>query len=148
MQDWTKQDREHRERLEKMSAGGQRVDVCGVLNGLAKVHAAKEMPGLTALDVVRKVQEINRRSPAAHNRAHDRFEKAGGLLEGFNRLHPDSLGKATRVRDAAGSLDGGARDLRPSGEVEAIDAEWLLAAARALIEAVRARSRFPADRRD
>jgi len=142
MKDFTAEDRAHREALEKMSPSGARVNMAATLNAIAKVHGAREMPGLTALDVLRKSQEISRRTPAAHNRAHDLFEKAGGL-EGFNRLHPESLGKApaTRVRDAAGSLDGGARDQWPSGEISAIDAEWLLAAARALIEAVRARAR-------
>ena len=94
MKDFTAEDRAHREALEKMSPSGARVNMAATLNAIAKVHGAREMPGLTALDVLRKSQEISRRTPAAHNRAHDLFEKAGGL-EGFNRLHPEIARQST-----------------------------------------------------
>ena len=58
---------------------------------------------------------------------------------------------AGRVRDADGSLRSDARTRRdhwPSGEAEAIEAEWLLNEARRLIEAVRARTRPFAARSD
>jgi hypothetical protein len=57
--------------------------------------------------------------------------------------------RAPKVSGAGGVRgdDEGGRHFA-SGEPESVDAEWLLAAARALIEAVRAQqSRFPRDRR-
>jgi hypothetical protein len=46
MVDWTKRDREQRERLERNSPRGTRADVVGSLNKVAVGHAEREMPGL------------------------------------------------------------------------------------------------------
>ena len=52
-----------------------------------------------------------------------------------------------RIKDALGSVSGGGAAQRSGGETAAIEAEFLLATARALIEAARARAAaFPAGR--
>jgi hypothetical protein len=137
-----------------------------VLNAIAAIHTAKEAPdGFMALNAIRKRQRLARRSSSAHNAAHERFAKAA---EGFNRLFPrnkmadaapvsaDRIGsddarservgpdltEAKRLLDAAGALASDPRTTRdhwPSGEPEAIAAEWLLTAARALVAAERER---------
>jgi hypothetical protein len=131
-----------RNRLEKGSPSAGRRDFASMLNSLVSESALREMPGLAALEAIRKGQRLGYRTAAQHNRTYEKLEKAG-FAESFNRLHPAS--------GAAGSLassDARARDHWPTGEVEGIEPEFLLDVARALIEAVRARARFPADRRD
>ena len=97
MKDHSKEDREQRERLERASPSGRRADMAGMLNALAQVHAAKEAPGLLAINVIRDLQKRSGYKTAAdHNRAHAKFEKA--VAEGFNRLHPASrLARHTSV---------------------------------------------------
>jgi len=130
-----------RERLEKMSPSAGRRNFAGILNAMVADAAGREMPGLAALEGIRKGQRLGYKSASDHNRI-SRLEKAG-FAESFNRPHPAS--------GAAGSLassDARARDHWPTGETGAIEPEFLLDVARALIEAVRARTRFPEGRRD
>ena len=131
-----------RERLEKMSPSAGRRNFAGILNAMVADAATREMPGLAALEGIRKGQRLGYKSASDHNRIYERLEKAG-FAESFNRLHPAS--------GAAGSLassDARARDHWPTGETGAIEPEFLLDVARALIETVRARTRFPEGRRD
>ena len=135
-----------RERLEKGSPSAGRRDFAGILNAMVADAATREMPGLAALEGIRKGQRYGYRTASDHNRAHEKFERAAA--EGLNRLHP----KSRRIGDAAGSLassDARARDHWPTGETVAIEPGFLLDVTRALIEAVRARAmRFPEGRRD
>ena len=153
-----------RERLEKGSPSAGRRDFAGILNALVADAATREMPGLAALEGIRKAQRLAGRSSSAHNRAHEQFAKA--VAEGFNRLHPgkrasaapvaaDIIGEddargqrytpdleAKRLLDAAGRLASDPRTTRdhwPSGQPESIAVEWLLTAARALVAAERER---------
>ena len=121
------------------------------------------MPGLVAIEAIRKGQRLGYKSAADHNRAHAKFGRAA---EGNNRLHPRSklasapvgserndarddriapeLVEARRLLDAAGSLIADARTARDhwaSGEATGIRAEFLLDVAIALINAVNARAR-------
>jgi hypothetical protein len=118
-----------------------------MLNAMAKADAAKEAPGLAAIEAIRDLQKKSGyRTTADHNRAHAKFEalqrgQAAGS-EGFNRLHPRSklsapvsrerddarhdrigpdLAEARRLLDAAGSLIAAAR---ASGEATGIRAEF------------------------
>ena len=128
--------------MEKGSPSAGRRDFAGILNAMVADAATREMPGLAALEGIRKGQRHGYRTARDHNRAYERLEKAG-FAKSFNRLHPAS--------GAAGSLassDARARDHWPTGETGAIEPEFLLDVARALIEAVRARTRFPEGRRD
>jgi hypothetical protein len=75
--------------------------MASLLNTLAKSHSDREMPGLAAIEVLRKSQEISRRTPAAHNASHARLQKA----EGFNRLHP-GFARSTPMPVAAGASYG------------------------------------------
>ena len=142
-------DRATRARLERQSPRTARVDIVARLNAMALLDGARQAPGLDAINAIRKAQQrTGYLSASDHNRAYARLEKS----EGFNRLHPERGGMVTRRTDSGGSLESGdarARDQWPWGEVEAIEAEWLLSAARAPIEAVRTRAlRFPEGRRD
>jgi hypothetical protein len=152
-----------RERLEKGSPSAGRRDFAGILNALVADAAGREMPGLAALEAIRKGQRHGYKSVADHNRAHAKFERAA---EGFNRLHPRSklasapvgrerddarddrigpdLAEARRLLDIAGELIAAARmarDYGASGKVTSIQAEFLVDAAIALINAVNARAR-------
>ena len=152
-----------RNRLEKGSPSAGRRNFADILNTMVADAAAREMPGLAALEGIRKSQRRGGYTSASdHNRAHDKFERAVGGR--FDRLHPDSrLRRAAasptegsddardqryvtplvdeRVKDAPGSLQGGKRDLWPSGGVEGIQPEFLLDVAQRLIEEVRAQAR-------
>jgi hypothetical protein len=124
-----------RERLEKGSPSAGRRNFAGILNALVADAATREMPGLAALEGIRKGQRLGYKSASDHNRINERLEKAG-FAESCNHLHP--------ARGAAGSLassDARARDHWPTGEVEGIKPEFLLDVARTLIEAVRTRAR-------
>jgi hypothetical protein len=68
-----------RNRLERQSSGGARLNFVGVLNAIAKVHAVKEAPGFVALETIRRGQSLGRRTAADHNRTHDKLERAGFL---------------------------------------------------------------------
>jgi hypothetical protein len=132
-----------------------------MLNTLVSESALREMPGLAALEGIRKAQRHGRRTATDHNRGYEKFERAA---VGFNRLHPckmasaapvaaDIIGEddargqrytpdleAKRLLDAAGRLASDpstTRDHWPSGQPESIAAEWLLTAARALVAAER-----------
>jgi hypothetical protein len=145
--DWRERDvreaKATRERLEKGSPSAERRNFAGMLNALVSESASREMPGLVALEAIRKGQRLGYKSASDHTRIYERLEKAG-FAENFNRLRPAS--------GAAGSLassDARARDHWPTGETGAIEPEFLLDVARALIEAVRARTmRFPEGTRD
>ena len=140
-----------------------RVDIVGRLNAVARADAAGLRPAVERLGAIRKAQEKARFKAAESNYGYQQFEKLAE--EVFDRLHPGSLRRAAaerprnvfdnyqryvtpltgayeRVRDADGSLRSDARTRRdhwPSGEVGDIKAEFLLEAARLLIEAVRSR---------
>jgi hypothetical protein len=165
--DWSNEDRLQRERLERQSSNGQRLHVAGVLNAIAAIHTAKEAPdGFVALNAIRKRQRLAGRSSSAHNAADERFAKVA--MDNFNRLFPRNklasaapvaadrigpddardqrftpdLAEARRLLDAAGRLASDpltTRDHWAGGQPEAIAAEWLLTAARALVAAERER---------
>ena len=84
-----------RERLEKGSPSAGRRDFAGILNAMVAASATREMPGLAALEGIRKAQRLAGRSSSAHNRAHEQFAKA--VAEGFNRLHPGKRASAAPV---------------------------------------------------
>ena len=110
-----------RERLEKGSPSAERRDFAGILNAMVADAATREMPGLVALEAIRKGQRLGYKSAADHNRAH--------ATEGNNQLDPRSkhapvgrerddarddrigpdLVEARRLLDAAGSLIAEAR---------------------------------------
>ena len=121
-----------RNRLEKGSPSAGRRDFAGMLNAMVADAAGREMPGLAALAEIRKSQRHGYKTAADHNRSYARYEQASG--EDFNRLHP----KAGGLRRAS---EARAQGYEPGRDVSAIEAEWLLDAARALIEAVQARAR-------
>jgi hypothetical protein len=154
-----------RERLEKMSSSNSgRRDFVGVLNALIADAAGKELPGLAALEGIRKMQRHGYRTAADHNRAYEKFERA--VAESFNRLHPKRASsapvaanvigsddardqrftsdlEARRLLDAAGRLassNSRDQDHWPSGEPEAVAAQFLLDEARRLIAAIRAQT--------
>ena len=85
-----------RERLEKGSPSAGRRDFAGIINALVADAAGRELPGLAAIEGVRKQQRLAARSPASHNRSHEQFAKA--VAEGFNRLHPGKRGAASSQR--------------------------------------------------
>jgi hypothetical protein len=128
-----------RSRLERGSPSAGRRNFPAMLNSLVADAAARELPGLEALQGVRKAQRLGRRSATAHNVEHACFEKSGGL-ESFNRLRKDDI--AVGDAETKSKYD-------PSGSLAAIQPEWLLEAARLLIAAARARAASaPAGRRD
>jgi hypothetical protein len=155
-----------RKQLEKASPSAGRRDFAGILNAMVPDAAGREMPGLAALEGIRKAQRLGRRTAADHNRAYKKYERAA---VGFNRLFPRNkmadaapvaasiigeddardqrfrpdLSEAKRLLDAAGALASGdprARDYRPRGQPESIVAKFLLDAAWALVAAVRAQT--------
>jgi hypothetical protein len=155
-----------RERLEKGSPSAGRRNFAGILNAMVADAAGREMPGLAALEAIRKGQRHGYKTAADHNWAHAKFEalqRAAGEGEGFNRLFPrdklaaagrgdlaendrigPDLSEAKRLLDAAGRLIADARTARDhwaSGKATSIRAEFLLDAAIALIKAVNARAR-------
>jgi hypothetical protein len=121
-----------RNRLEKGSPSSARRDFAGMLNAMVADAAGREMPGLAALEAIRKGQRHRYKTAADHNRA---YARAGG--EDFDRLYPKSDLRRNDIR----SSDAKAQGYEPGRDVSVIEAEWLLDAARALIEAVRARAR-------
>ena len=150
-----------RERLEKGSPSAERRNFAAMLNTLVSESASRELPGLAALEGIRKAQQLGRRTAAEHNRAHEWFEFERAAAKSSNRLHPRSklasapvgrerddarddrigpdLAEARRLLDLAGGLIADARTARDhwaSGEVTG-----MLDAAIALIDAVNARAR-------
>jgi hypothetical protein len=129
-------------------SGGPRRDFAGILNSLVSDAAGRELPGLSALEGIRKARLFSDRTAAQHNASHDRFEKAGGVAEGFNRLHPrrgDGFQK-----DDIRSGDPRAQDYDPAArDVSGIEPAFLLQVARMLLAMARARAAAaPAGRRD
>jgi len=123
-----------RDRLERGSPSAPRRSLVNILNGMVTQDAASEMAGLDAILGIRKAQRLGYRTAADHNLAHARFEKRGG---------PEACARSTEDGVNSGS------DQWASGNVEAIEAAWLLDAARAIIAAVKLRAmRFPEGRRD
>ena len=123
-----------RDRLERGSPSAPRRSLVNILNGMVTQDAASEMAGLDAILGIRKAQRLGYRTAADHNLAHARFEKRGG---------PKACARSTEDGVNSGS------DHWASGNVEAIEAAWLLDAARAIIAAVKLRAmRFPEGRRD
>jgi len=57
MRDYTGEDRRVRERLERGSPSATRRDIAGMLNAMAKADAAKEAPGLAAIEAIRDLQK-------------------------------------------------------------------------------------------
>ena len=159
-----------RERLEKGSPSAGRRDFAGILNAMVADAAGREMPGLAALEAIRKGQRHGYKTAADHNWAHTKFEalqrSQATERDGFNRLYPrdklasaplgperddardepigPDLAAAIRVFDTAGRLmsaDPRTRDHWPGGDAKAIAAAFLFEAARAIIAAVNARAR-------
>jgi hypothetical protein len=77
-----------RERLEKMSPSAGRRNFAGILNAMVADAAGREMPGLAALEAIRKGQRHGYKTAADHAKfeALQRSQAAGS--EGFNRLYP------------------------------------------------------------
>ena len=99
VRDYSAEDREQRERLERNSGGGQRANVVGMVNQLAKIHDKRALPGLSAYGVIRLLQSnggAQAKAARRHNRAHDAF---------LERLHPGSelARAAAEPRQAPGS---------------------------------------------
>ena len=91
MVDWTKRDREQRERLERNSPRGTRADVVGSLNKVAVGHAEREMPGLGAYGVIRLLQQGEARQARTAHQYNATFEKmlASGALDKRTRTPRD-----------------------------------------------------------
>ena len=66
-----------RARLETMSPSAGRRDFAGIINALVADAAGRELPGLAAIEGVRKQQRLAARSPASHNRSHEPALHAG-----------------------------------------------------------------------
>jgi hypothetical protein len=134
-----------RDRLERGSPSAGHANMVTMLNKLSGDHAARERPGLEALEGFRKARLFSDRSASQHNRSHDAFMKSGGL-EGFNRLHPRSGGFQ---KDDIRSKDPRAQDYDPAArDVSGIEPAFLLQVARMLLEMARARAAAaPANRR-
>ena len=140
-----------RDRLERGSPSAPRRSLVNILNGMVTQDAASEMAGLDAILGIRKAQRLGYRTAADHNLAHARFDPP------YRKRYVTPL-RATQVRDAGGAMHGArstedgvnsGSDHWASGNVEAIEAAWLLDAARAIIAAVKLRAmRFPEGRRD
>ena len=160
---YTDDDKAQREALEKANHGATnapRMDLVGWLNGQVRAGTGPE-----AITKLRDKYQYpgGYRSADRHNQSHERFAKSAD----FNRLHPGSLRRAAaerprndfdnaaderyvtpltgtyeRVRDARGSVRGDNRGDRhfAGGEPASIDAEFLLAVARAVIAMVNSRS--------
>ena len=114
-----------RDRLEKGSPSSARRNFAGMLNELVRDAAGRELPGLAALAEIRKGQNV---APNAGDARASRFD--------FDEKYDPPQG-ARAVRDAGGGVRGEGGRYFANGEPEAIEAEFLLDAARALIEAVR-----------
>jgi hypothetical protein len=65
----------------------------GVLNAMAKADAAREAPGLLAINAIRDMQKSGYRSATEHNRTFAKMAANGA----FDRLHPDSDLRRTNV---------------------------------------------------
>jgi hypothetical protein len=76
LQDWRQRDRERRERLERASPGGARANMAGMLNKMAQADAGRELPGLLAIEAIRKGQKHGYKTAANHTGA--RAIRAGG----------------------------------------------------------------------
>ena len=163
--------RSTRERLEKTTSGAPRLSFARFQNGLS-AQSAGALPGLRAIEEVRKVQSRNRRSGSAHTTAHNRLMKAYGGVERFNRLSADiadtnfdfsasdpgrekgryggseeggpTLRPGERIRDAEGRVHGPeAGRHQPSGQLEGIEAGFLLDVTRLLLAALKERAYKP-----
>ena len=149
-------DRRTRERLEKQSPSGARVDFVGHLNAISHADASRQAPGLTALEDIRrrqrtaKVDAYGAQNPfRAQTAPTSNFDfssrdpgnkpgRYGTWAEGAPTLRPGE-----RVRDAAGSLtsdDRRALDHWASGKVGNISPEFLLDVARELISMAQSRA--------
>jgi hypothetical protein len=76
MKDYRAEDRRQRERLERNTGAGTRVNMAAQVNALAKGRAGREMPGLSAYGVIRLLQSngaAEAREARRHNRAHDAY---------------------------------------------------------------------------
>lgn len=85
MKDFTKEDRAQRERLERQTSAGVRVDRVGTLNKAIAAHAAREVDGLAAIGILRLTQRGHAADVRQHNRAHaDWMQKAGNQTRTLN----------------------------------------------------------------
>jgi predicted YcjX-like family ATPase len=131
LKDYSAEDRAMREKLERNSSAGQRVNMAGMVNQLVKVHDKRALPGMSAYGVIRLLQNnggAQARAARRHNRAHEEF---------LERLHPDStLRRAVeQVRDAPGSMNGDGRtrgDFEPGKDVISIEGMRAMAMAAVL----------------
>ncbi len=88
MKDFSKEDRAQRERLERQSPSGARVDMAGRLNALAAGRGNRELPGVSAYLLLQGMQARGR-AVAKTNAKHDRLA-ASGRLDTLDRIHPGS----------------------------------------------------------
>jgi hypothetical protein len=88
-----------RNRLEKGSPSWARRNFAGILNAMVADAAAREMPGLAALEGIRKGQRHGYRTADQHNRTYEKLEKSGAF-EALDRLHPASAAAERRGRVA------------------------------------------------
>ena len=123
-----------RDRLEKGSPSSARRNFAGMLNELVRDAAGRELPGLAALAEIRKGQKYGYKSRFGFDERYDPPQAAGTVRDAAGRLIGDGRAKRTGETDINDGSDHWA-----DGRVSAIEAEFLLDAARALIEAVRSR---------
>jgi hypothetical protein len=98
MRDYTAEDKAMRERLERQSPGGRRVDMVDRLNRMAAGDAAQGLPGITAYALIMAAQQAHGRHVRKLNKTHDRAIAAGKLDGGegerLDRIHPASVAAA------------------------------------------------------
>ena len=84
-------DRAQRARLEGQSPSAARLGLVNILNGVSDQRAVRELPGMIALEGIRKQQQLGRKTGADHNRTLAKLESEAAT---FNRLHPSRLERA------------------------------------------------------
>ena len=158
--------REVRSRLERASPSGARRGLVALLNGME--HGQTASPNLDFMNKLRADQDLGRRTASQHNAAHTRFEKKYGVHSApssynFKPGEPENNPRGSRfeadqrydpprsagkIRDVDGSMNSDKRTRRDHWDgqgVHGVDAEFLLAVARALIAMVNSREHSRGD---
>jgi hypothetical protein len=104
-----------RNRLERGSPSAERLNFAGVLNSLVNDAASRELPGLAALEGVRKAQRLGYRTASQH--------KDDARDQPY--VTPLS-GTYQQIKDALGSVSGGGSAQRASGEKGGLRLIWTL----------------------
>ena len=113
--DWTKQDREQRDRLQKHAGVGERrANIVSILNGVSENDVIIQRSAGDVLTGLRNAAQGRARTVRDMNAKHDFLLKSGRIA-----AEPDLVGndppyrerfvselRATRVRDAAGAMHG------------------------------------------